>query len=334
MVWPQGQDETREVGVVLAAEADAGLEGQVSLNAPKGWEVTPAAQPFRLEGPGAQASAVFAIRPLGAAAGGHTFRAVATASDGRRFAERLTLIDYPHIERTAMLDPATLEVSVFPVTVAPVTVGYFMGSGDDGLQALRQMGVDAREVTPQQLQNGVPEDLDVLVLGIRVYETQPLAAAVNDRILEFARGGGTVVVQYNKQEYPAGGFAPYPVAMQPRADRVADENSPVEILDPESPVVNGPNRIGPADFDGWVQERGLYFLSEWAQPFRPVLAFTDPGEEPALGSLLVAPVGEGVYVYTGISFFRQFPAGVAGAYRLFANLVSLTGADLAPGDDP
>lgn len=231
-----------------------------------------------------------------------------------------------------MFHPSTLEVSVFPVAAAPVTVGYLMGSGDDGLQALRQMGVEVREITPAELEGGVPGDLDVLVLGIRVYETQPRAAAVNDRILDFARNGGTVVVQYNKYEYPAGNFAPYPVGMGRPAPRVTDENSPVRILDPDSPVIDGPNRITEADFEGWVQERGLYFLAEWAEPFRPVLAFTDPGESPAEGSLVVAPVGEGVYVYTGISFFRQFPAGVPGAHRLFANLVSLRGGDLQGGN--
>ncbi|HSG46912.1 MAG TPA: PIG-L family deacetylase [Longimicrobiales bacterium] len=332
MVWPQGLQETREVRVVLRGQAEAGVVGEVSLDAPEGWEVTPAAQPFELAGPGSQLSATFRVRPAGMAPGRHTFRAVATARDGRRFSQGVTLVDYPHIERTAMFHPSNLEVVVFPVAVAPVTVGYLMGSGDDGLLALRQMGVDAREVTPAELESGVPADLDVLVLGIRVYETQPRAAAVNDRILEFAREGGTVVVQYNKQEYPAGNFAPYRVEMGRSAPRVTDENSPVRILDPGSPVIDGPNRITEEDFQGWIQERGLYFLEEWESPFRPVLAFTDPGEAPAEGSLVVAPVGEGVYVYTGISFFRQLPAGVPGAHRLFANLVSLRGAEVRRRD--
>ncbi|MDT8342603.1 MAG: NEW3 domain-containing protein [Longimicrobiales bacterium] len=331
MVWPAGLDETREVRVVLEGYAAAGVEGRVALSAPAGWAVEPASQPFRMPGPGAQLSATFRVRPDGAGPGRHSFRAVATAADGRRFEEGVTLIDYPHIERTAMFDPSTLDVSVFPVAVAPVTVGYLMGSGDDGLRALRQMGVTVREVTPDDLETSVPPDVDVLVLGIRVYETQARAAAVNDRILEFARAGGTVVVQYNKHEYPAGGFAPYPVEMTRSAPRVTDEGSPVAILDPASPVITGPNRITEADFEGWVQERGLYFLSGWERPFRPVLAFTDPGELPAEGSLVVAPVGAGAYVYTGISFFRQFPAGVPGAHRLFANLVSLRGADLRGG---
>jgi LmbE family N-acetylglucosaminyl deacetylase len=334
MVWPAGSDEVRQVRVRLTGQAEDGVAGQLRLEAPEGWQVTPAAQPFDLRTPGAEITATFQLRARDVTPGRHTFRAVAEADDGRSFDEGVTLIDYPHIERTAMVDPATLQVSVFQVAAAPVEVGYLMGSGDDGMRALEQMGVSVREVTPAEIASGVPGDLDVLVLGIRVYETRPEVAGINDRILDFARSGGTVVVQYNKYEYPAGGFAPYPVSMGPPAPRVTDEGSPVEILDPDSPVIDGPNLITEADFEGWVQERGLYFLDDWDDPFEPVLAFTDPGEEPALGSLLVAPVGEGRYVYTGISFFRQFPAGVPGAHRLFANLISLGAEGSTPISDP
>ena len=153
---------------------------------------------------------------------------------------------------------------------------------------------------------------------------RPDVVAANGQVLEFARAGGTVIVQYNKFEYPQGGFAPYPVSMGNRsAPRVTDENSPFRLLDPRSPVFNSPNRITESDFDGWVQEHGLYFLSEWDERFTPLLELSDPGEEPTHGSLLVAQLGEGIYAYVALSFFRQFPAGVPGAYRLFANLVSL-----------
>jgi LmbE family N-acetylglucosaminyl deacetylase len=331
MVWPAGADEVRQVRVRLTGQDEAGVSGRIRLEAPQGWEVSPASQPFELAGPGSELTATFEVRTRAAAAGRHRFRAVAESDDGRSFDQSVRLIDYPHIERTAMVDPAELEVSVFSVAAAPVEVGYLMGSGDDGMRALEQMGVSVREITPEQIASGVPGDLDVLVLGIRVYETRPEVAAINDRILDFARSGGTVVVQYNKYEYPAGDFAPYEVSMGNRAPRVTDEGSPVEILDPASPVIAGPNRISETDFEGWVQERGLYFLDEWDERFQPVLSFTDPGEEPARGSLLVASVGDGLYVYTGISFFRQFPAGVPGAHRLFANLVSL-GAEIPVSD--
>ncbi|HSM06780.1 MAG TPA: hypothetical protein VK858_19295, partial [Longimicrobiales bacterium] len=323
MVWPVGSDEVREVRVRVTGQARDGIAGQVRLEAPEGWSVSPTSRPFDFGAPGEEQTASFRVRPTSVSPGRHTFRAVAEADDGRTFDRGVTLVDYPHIERTAMVDPATLEVSVFDVAVAPVTVGYLMGSGDDGMLALEQMGVDVREVTPAQIASGVPPELDVLVLGIRVYETRPEAAAVNDRILDFARQGGTVIVQYNKYEYPAGGFAPYPVSMGPPAPRVTDEDSPVEILTSSFGIATSPNTLGTEDFEGWVQERGLYFLADWDDRFEPVLSFTDPGEEPALGGLVVAPVGDGLYVYTGISFFRQFPAGVPGAHRLFANLVSL-----------
>jgi hypothetical protein len=169
--------------------------------------------------------------------------------------------------------------------------------------------------------------LDVLVLGVRAYETRVDLARANDAVLRFARAGGTVVAQYNQYAYPAGGFAPFPVEISRPHGRVTDEGAEVTVLEPDAPVFTGPNPIGADDFRGWVQERGLYFLSRWEPPFLPLLEMADPGEAPLRGSLVVAPVGEGLYVYTGLAFFRQFPHGVPGAFRLFANLVSLEGAE-------
>ena len=362
-VWPTGLTETREITVDLRAEAVGGLQGSLRLEVPAGWRVEPAAVPFVFTGPAESRAVVFRVTPDGAEVGEHRFRAVATvdgggvidggASEGgggsagastaggsttpasttapRVYDEGYTLIEYPHIERTAFFDPAETRVTVVPVQVAEgLRVGYIMGSGDDGALALRQMGVNVEVLTPEQVQAGDYSAWNTLVLGVRVYETRPDVAAVNDRILDFARSGGTVVVQYNKYEYPAGGFAPYEIAMQGPwggAPRVTDEGSPVAFIDPESPLIRGPNPLTLADFDGWVQERGLYFPGSWDPAFRPQLELTDPGEEPTRGSLLVAPLGEGLYIYTGISFFRQFPAGVAGAYRLFANLVSSRAED-------
>ncbi len=327
MAWPAGLLETREITVEVRGEATAGVGGALRLEVPSGWRVEPASIPFEFTAPAQTHAATFRVTPAGAEVGRHRFRAVATLDDGRAYQEGYTLIEYPHIERTAFFDPAETAVTVVPVRVAEgLRVGYIMGSGDDGALALRQMGVDVEVVSPERIQAGDFSGYDALVLGIRVYETRPDVAAVNDRILDFARAGGTVVVQYNKYEYPSGGFAPYAIEMGRGAPRVTDEASPVEFLDPESPVLSTPNRLTQADFDGWVQERGLYFLSEWDPAFEPQIGLTDPGEAPALGSILVAQLGEGVYVYTGLSFFRQFPAGVAGAYRLFANLVSLKGS--------
>src|SRR5690606_30630217 len=147
--------------------------------------------------------------------------------------------------------------------------------------------------------------------------------AYNRRLFDYARAGGTLVIQYNKYEYTEPGIAPYPVAMSRPHDRVTDEAAEVRLLDPSHPALSWPNRITAADFTGWHQERGLYYLSEWDDRFTPLLEMADPGEAPLRGGLLVAPLGEGTYVYTGLSFFRQLPEGVPGAYRLLVNLLSL-----------
>ena len=331
MAWPEGSLESRPVTVLLRSESATGSSGALSLEVAEGWDVTPASIPFELRGEGASRGFTFSVRPVGAvAAGDHVFRAVATRDDGTRFDEQVDVIDYPHVERTLYLRPAQVRASVFPVQMREgIRVGYVMGSGDDGLEALRQLGATVEEVGPDRIREGDFSSYDVLVLGIRVYETRPDVAAVNDRILAFAEAGGTVIVQYNKFEYPRGGFAPYSLSMgtDRSAPRVTDENSPFTFLDRESPVFSTPNRIGETDFEGWVQERGLYFMAEWDDRFTPLVEFNDPGEEPARGSLLVAEVGEGLYAYVAMAFFRQLPAGVPGAHRLFANLVSLTAED-------
>ena len=331
MVWPEGSGESRPVTVLLKNEAAAGSSGDLVLEVPDGWEVGPASVAFDFQGEGESRGFTFEVNPVGTLAPGeHVFRAVATRDDGVSFDERVDVIDYPHVERTLYLGPAEVRATVFPVRVREgIRVGYVMGSGDDGLEALRQLGVAVEEVGPDRIREGDFSGYDVLVLGIRVYETRPDVAAVNDQILAFAEAGGTVIVQYNRYGYPQGGFAPYPVSMGGGrgAPRVTDENSPFSFLDRESPVLTSPNRIVEADFEGWVQERGLYFLSEWDDRYTPLLAFSDPGEEPARGSLLVAPVGQGIYAYAALAFFRQLPAGVPGAHRLFANLVSLTAED-------
>ncbi len=330
MAWPAGLHEARTMRVLLRNEAHAGTSGLLTLEAPDGWSVEPATQPFEFDAPGAGRAFTFSVRPgPDVGDGSHVFRAVAVTHDGRRFDRRVDVIDYPHIPRSLYFVPAETRVSVFPVRVVEgIEVGYMMGSGDDGIEALRQLGVNVREVGSDALRDGDFSEFDVIVLGIRVYETRPDVAAVNDQLLDFARSGGTVIVQYNKYEYPAGKYAPFPVSMGSRpVDRVTDENSPVAFVDPASPVLTTPNRIGTADFEGWVQERGLYFLKEWDDRYTPILELTDPGEEPKRGSMVVAPVGDGLYVYAALAFFRQFSAGVPGAYRIFANLVSLTGDD-------
>jgi len=327
MVWPTSLAGPREFTVRVKNGAAEGGSGVVELDLPEGWGAEPGEHAFRFEEPGAEASFSFQVtRPSGVAAGEYFVEAQLRTLGGEVYREGVVLVDYPHIRRSALFSPARTRVSVVPVAVEPgLRAGYIMGSGDLGAEVLEQMGVTVQMLGPDAVRGGAFRGLDVVVLGIRAYETRPDLVASNRQLLDFARAGGTVVVQYNKYEFPRGGFAPYPVEISRPHDRVSDETVPVRVLEPAHSLFNHPNRITDDDFEGWAQERGLYFLSEWDDRYLPLLEMSDPSEEPKRGGLVVAPLGEGLYVYTGLAFFRQFPEGVPGAFRLFANLVSLRG---------
>jgi LmbE family N-acetylglucosaminyl deacetylase len=327
MVWPSGLTDSRDFTVRVVNQGPTGGTGVVTLDLPQGWSAEPESYSLHLGEPGEEASFSFRVAPpRSLTPGEYLVGAEVSVPGGRVYREGFALVDYPHIMRSALFSPATARVSAVPVSLEPgLRVGYIMGSGDLGAEVLGQMGASVTMLGPEALRNGAFGELDVLVLGIRAYETRPDLVAANRHVLDFARAGGTVVVQYNKYEYPQGGFAPYPVSISRPHDRVADETVPVTILDPDHPFFNYPNRITEADFEGWAQERGLYFLGEWDDRYTPLLEMADPGEDAKRGGLVVAPLGEGLYVYTGLAFFRQFPEGIPGAYRLFANLVSLKG---------
>jgi hypothetical protein len=331
MIWPAGAEGSRAVTVIITNTSATERSGTVRLDVPAGFRVEPEESPFTLAPGGTSGVFPFEVNPSGTVPEGEfTFPAVAVGADGERFETGLDVIDYPHIRRAALFHPSTVSVSAFPVVAdTDLRVGYVMGSGDDGPSALGQMGMAVDLLSQEAVREGRFDAYDVLVLGVLAYETRPDLVQANDEVLAFAHRGGTVIVQYNRYGYPAGGFAPYPVDMSRPHDRVTDETADVHLLEPEAPVFRKPNQITSADFEGWVQERGLYFLGDWDPRYRPVMEMADPGEEPKAGSLVVAPVGEGLFVYTGLAFFRQFPAGVPGAYRLFANLVSLRARDWA-----
>ncbi|MCG6957660.1 MAG: PIG-L family deacetylase [Gemmatimonadetes bacterium] len=329
LIWPQERMEPHTLTVAVRNEAKGGSKGHLRLEAPAGWTVRPAGYDVALGDEGTERSFSFEVSPAGAAAAGdYEFHAVVVTDDGHQYRDGYELIDYPHIQRTPLFAPASAKVTVVPVRIAQgLKVGYIMGPGDDGPEAIRQLGAEVHLITPDQVRAGDFLPYDVVVLGVRAYQARPDLVAANQQLLDYARAGGTVVSQYNQYEYPRNGYAPYPVEMNRPADRVTDETAEVTILQPDAPIFTTPNKIGPNDFKGWVQERGLYFLSKWDDHFTPLLQMHDPDEAPTRGSLLVAPVGNGVYVYAALSFFRQFPAGVPGAYRLFANIISLKAAD-------
>lgn len=325
MAWPETLSETRTVTVAVRTEVEEGTRGTVTLEGPQGWRVRPEAHEFELPEAGAQQSLSFSVTPgEDVDTGEQAFRAVAVDETGARYEEGFSLIDYEHIERAALFDPAETHVSVVPVRVPEaLRVGYIMGTGDDGAEAIRQMGAEVELLGEDRVRDGDFDEFDVLVLGVRAYEARPDVRAANEQILDFARAGGVVINQYNQYQFSNGGYAPYDLSIDRPAARVSVETQPVTILEPDAPVFTTPNRIGPEDFDGWVQERGLYFASEWDDAYHPMLEMNDPGEPPRRGSLLIASVGEGVYAYAALSFFRQWSQRVPGAYRLFANLISL-----------
>ncbi len=201
-------------------------------------------------------------------------------------------------------------------------IGYIPGAGDDIPSVLDQIGMDVKIIPAEKLASEDLSQYGTLVLGIRAYDTQKDVAANNKKLLDYVSAGGTLVVQYNTGpgDFNQGNFTPYPAELS-RA-RVSVEEAPVQILAPDDSVFHYPNEITQRDFDGWVQERGLYFMDKWDDHYKPLLACHDPGEPDQKGGLLRASYGKGTYIYTGYAFFRQLPAGVPGAIRLYVNLLS------------
>ena len=251
---------------------------------------------------------------------------VAAMVDGKTYNNRLITIKYDHIPQQSVLLPATAHAARFDLKVKAKNVGYYMGAGDDIPAALRQMGCNVTILTDKDLDPARLKTLDAVVLGIRAYNTKEDLAFHQQALLDYVKGGGTMIVQYNTSGdlvLEEAKLAPYRLKIS--RSRVTDETAEVRFLQPNHAALQQPNQLTAIDFNGWVQERGLYFPSEWDAAFAAPLSMNDPGEKPADGSLLIAQYGKGHYVYTGISFFRELPNGVPGAYRLFANLLSLGG---------
>jgi LmbE family N-acetylglucosaminyl deacetylase len=323
LVIPAGAaNRTREISVEVTHNARRATNGALKLQTPVGWKVEGGTTPLVFTKQGEKTARTFKVTPPAGATGNVELKAVATA-DGVDYANGYTKIEYSHIEPRYVYKPSVAKLELFDVKVAAnLKVGYVMGSGDDGPEVLRQLGVNVHLIDAAELAAGDLSVYDTIVLGIRVYEVNETVMANNKRLLDYVTNGGTLVVQYNKNEYETGNYAPYPIKVG-RGDRVTDENAPITILAPEHSLFNFPNKINDNDWKGWVQERGLYYLSEWDARYTPLLAAPNEKGEPLKGGQLIAPVGKGQYVYTAYAWFRQFPAGVPGAVRLFANLVSL-----------
>jgi hypothetical protein len=252
----------------------------------------------------------------------HTI-AVVAESEGAKFTNGYTLIDYEHIRPQRLYREATIGLRAVNVAVAPGRlVAYIPGVGDNVAPMLQQLGVALTVVEPDRLGTADLSKFTTIVVGPRAYESSPALVANNPRLLDFARAGGTLLVQYGQFEMANPAMMPYPITHSRPADRVTEEDAPVRVLDPASPLLNAPNKIGPKDFEGWVQERSLYMPRTHDARYTALLSMNDTGEPANDGAILVAPLGKGTYVYTTLSLFRQLPAGHPGAARLFLNLLS------------
>lgn len=321
-LFTPGARKTIEVQVT-AARAHA--EGTLALEGPEGWTISPSRQPFKLGKPGETARLPFTVGAPAQAASG---KLLATADiGGMRYRNQRVEIRYDHIPLQILQPEARLPVSAFAFETRGHVVGYLPGAGDDTAESLAQLGYQVTtlagaDLTPEKLHG-----FDAVVVGVRAFNERKDLAEHLPALFDYVENGGTVVAQYNRPNgLKATPLGPYKISINGNAPqyRVTDEQSPVSMLMPDHAALTKPNRIGPADFTGWVQERGAYFPSAWDEDhYAAVLAMNDPGEESLKSSVLIAAHGKGYYVYTGIAFFRQLPAGVPGAYRLFANLVSL-----------
>jgi hypothetical protein len=310
----------RDVAVRLDAVTGGASDGTLRLEVPAGWLVLPASRDFHLAGRDDSATLTFKVQPPAEAASG-VMRAVATAN-GRDFTRGLVRVSYPHIPMQLDLPKAEARIVRVPVERKGDRIGYLQGAGDQIPSGLRQIGYNVVELTMDDLVPGRLAGLDAMVLGVRACNTLDGLKARQPALFDYAKNGGTLVIQYTTtQGMKVDQVAPLPLKIS--RDRVSEEQAEVRFLLPQHPALVSPNRISEADFAGWVQERGLYFANEWDKSFEAVLSANDQGEPPRDGGLLVARYGKGYVVYTGYSFFRQIPAGVPGAYRLFATLLAL-----------
>lgn len=301
-----------------AAEPPKKVEGTLRLAAPAGWRVEPASRPFSLA-PGASETFELTLHPP-KEPGVAMLSAEATVA-GKTWGLARRRIEYPHLPPITYFPRAEARGVHVDLGRAASRVGYVQGPGDEVPGVLRQMGFSVTPLSADDLLRGDLSRVDTVVLGIRAANTRPELKEALPRLFAWVEKGGVLVEQYNTSfELVTEELGPYPLKLG--RDRVTVEEAPVTLLAPNDPLLTTPNRIGPADFEGWVQERGLYFPGEWDARYTPLLGMSDPGEKETKGSLLVARHGKGTFVYTGLSFFRQLPAGVPGAIRLFANLVS------------
>lgn len=319
MVFADQQPKSLSLSITSATN---GINGIVSLDTPKGWEVSPSHQSISLANKGEVKTVTFNILPPKNESQGSITPVVKI--NGDRYSKELNTINYQHIPNQSVLLDPSIKVVRSNIEIQGKKIAYVMGAGDAVPESLEQIGYQVDLVRAQDITAALIKKYDAVVIGIRAYNISKTLKFKQHILFDFVKSGGNLIVQYNTVSRNSKGplnIAPYPLELS--RQRVTDENAKVNFIAPHHPVLNSPNKITPEDFEGWVQERGLYFAGKWSKDFQPILAMSDQGESTKEGSILVASYGKGYYIYTGLSFFRELPAGVSGAYKLLANMLSI-----------
>lgn len=312
---------SKQIPVTVKAHKD-NVSGTIRLELGEDWILDTTSQAFNIEKKGDEQTLIFTLTPPSTE--NETYLTSVVQVDGEENSKELVTIAYDHIPTQTVLMPSEAKVVRLDIQKAGQHIGYIMGAGDDVPTSLEQIGYTVHIVNPAEISENSLDKYDAVVLGIRAYNVIDELSFKQRFILDYAKNGGTVIVQYNtagRWNNQFENIAPFELEIS--RDRVTNENSEVDIIAEDNDLVNYPNKISPKDFKGWVQERGLYFPNKWSKEFTPILEMKDDGEKATKGSLLVAPYGEGHYIYTGLSFFRELPAGVPGAYKLFSNMLSV-----------
>jgi LmbE family N-acetylglucosaminyl deacetylase len=322
-VYVFGSGSSKKVSVSVKA-GKANISGSMSLQLPKGWKYAPENIDFDLRLKGQEQTITFDVTPPKGQSEGSVV--AITKVGGVSYDRSLIRIEYDHIPTQTLFPKASAKVVKIDLKRKGQNVGYIMGAGDEIPASLRQIGYDVWEMADEDVTAQNLSELDALIVGIRAYNTRDRMKFHQEKLMEYVENGGTMIVQYNtNRRLNVKELGPYPFKVS--RDRVTVEEVEVRIIDNKHPVMNSPNKITDEDFEGWVQERGLYFPNEWDSNYQAILSSNDPGEEARNGGLLVTKYGKGFYIYSGYSWFRELPAGVAGAYRIFTNMISLGNED-------
>ncbi|MFY0712738.1 PIG-L family deacetylase [Seonamhaeicola sp. NFXS20] len=317
-------NKQQDISVIVKAERD-NLEGHVEICHPNDWSVYPKNQKVSIKHKGEEQTLVFTVIPPKNESEGFISPIVHVGD--KSYTKELIDISYEHIPHQTVLLPSESKVVRLDIKKRGENIAYIQGAGDVVPESLEQIGYNVRIIKTEEITAELLSNFDAVVVGIRAYNTLNALDFKQQTLFDFVAKGGNMIVQYNtSHRLKTKQLAPYKLKLS--RDRVTDENANVTFLNPKHEVLNFPNKITQQDFDGWTQERGLYFPSDWGKEFTPILSMHDKNESPKNGSLLIAKHGKGYYIYTGLSFFREFPAGVSGAYRLFANMLSLGKKDL------